>query len=92
MPRSTLFVHGGLLPEHAQYGMERLNAETAAWLQGRTPTMPEFLGGRSAIVWAREYSAGATFASLRRQHHLKRPTKVWLQGAATDVPVKQSRL
>ena len=22
---STLFVHGGILPEHAQYGLERIN-------------------------------------------------------------------
>lgn len=28
----TLFVHGGLTPEHVDYGMERMNAETASWL------------------------------------------------------------
>ena len=56
---SNLFVHGGVLPEHAQYGLERLNSETAAWLSGQTQGMPDFLGGRSAVVWAREYSTGA---------------------------------
>ena len=29
----TLFVHGGLRPEHVAYGLERLNAETAAWMR-----------------------------------------------------------
>lgn len=55
---SNLFVHGGVLPEHAKYGLERLNSETAAWLAGQAQGMPDFLGGRSAIVWAREYSTG----------------------------------
>ncbi|KAK4533157.1 hypothetical protein CCYA_CCYA15G4014 [Cyanidiococcus yangmingshanensis] len=29
----TLFVHGGLRPEHVAYGLERLNAETWAWME-----------------------------------------------------------
>ena len=55
---STLFVHGGVLPEHAEYGLERINRETSEWLLGKVPDMPEFLAGRRGVVWAREYSAG----------------------------------
>ena len=56
---STVFVHGGVLPEHADYGLERINQETADWLMGKSgDRMPDFLAGRKAVVWAREYSAG----------------------------------
>ena len=56
---STVFVHGGVLPAHAAYGVERINAETRAWLSGEQPRMPGFLNGRHAVVWARDYSTGA---------------------------------
>lgn len=55
---STLFVHGGVLPMHAQYGLERINDESRAWMNGSLPRMPSYLGGRQAVVWARDYSAG----------------------------------
>jgi hypothetical protein len=35
---STLFVHGGVLPSHVEYGLERINAETRAWLLGQDPS------------------------------------------------------
>lgn len=54
---STVFVHGGVLPQHADLGLERINQETRAWMRGETHRMPSFLSGRQAIVWAREYSA-----------------------------------
>ena len=56
---STVFVHGGVLPAHAAYGVDRINAETRAWLSGEQPRMPGFLNGRHAVVWARDYSTGA---------------------------------
>lgn len=57
---STIFVHGGLHPAHIEYGLERMNAETRAWIRGEAGSeMPFFLGGRDAIVWARDYSQGA---------------------------------
>ena len=55
---STLFVHGGVLPMHAQYGLERINDESRAWMNGSLPQMPSYLAGRQAVVWARDYSAG----------------------------------
>ncbi|GBF93820.1 hypothetical protein Rsub_06152 [Raphidocelis subcapitata] len=31
---STLFVHGGVLPAHVEYGLGAINSETQAWLMG----------------------------------------------------------
>lgn len=57
----TLFVHGGVLPQHAEYGLERINEETRAWIAGEgSREMPRFLGGRDAVVWARDFSQGAS--------------------------------
>ncbi|EIE25532.1 Metallo-dependent phosphatase [Coccomyxa subellipsoidea C-169] len=63
---STVFVHGGVLPQHAELGLERINQETRAWMRGEALRMPSFLTGRQAIVWAREYSAGAPFLDSQR--------------------------
>lgn len=53
-----MFVHGGILPQHARYGLERINSETQAWMAGQSSReMPTFLGGRDAVVWARDYSS-----------------------------------
>jgi hypothetical protein len=51
----TVFVHGGVLPEHVAYGLERANSETRAWLLGEGPK-PEALLARTSLVWARNYS------------------------------------
>eukprot|EP00889_Picochlorum_renovo_P001486 jgi/Picre1/28516/NNA_003920.t1 len=55
---STVFVHGGLLPHHAEYGIEKINHETQDWVLKREPVegKPAFLSGRRAVVWARDYS------------------------------------
>lgn len=54
---STVFVHGGLLPHHAEYGIDAINRETQRWvLEGKVEEKPPFLSGRSAVVWARDYS------------------------------------
>jgi hypothetical protein len=70
---STLFVHGGLLPRHVPAGpasLDAMNAATASWMRGEPAPgggggggngeprpMPPFLGGRHAVVWARDFSA-----------------------------------
>lgn len=52
-----MFVHGGLLPNHAEYGLQRLNSDTQQWMLGRSgPQAPDFLQGADAVVWARDYS------------------------------------
>ena len=53
-----MFVHGGVLPAHAAYGVDRINRETRAWLNGELPRQPGYLSGRNAVVWARDYSTG----------------------------------
>jgi len=50
-----VFVHGGLLPAHVAYGLERLNRETRAWLRGEGPE-PAIFRERDDPVWARHYS------------------------------------
>eukprot|EP00798_Chlamydomonas_sp_ICE-L_P002722 gene2722-12595_t len=56
----TAFAHGGLLPAHVDYGLEKINQETAAWLRGdSTPdggkAQPPFLamGDSNSLFWNR---------------------------------------
>ncbi len=50
-----LYVHGGVLPDHVAYGLDRLNRETRAWLRGDGPE-PDLLQQRGNPVWSRHYS------------------------------------
>lgn len=57
----TVFVHGGLLAKHVEYGLERLNWETRAWLvEGSTRPefqhKPDIMDSIDAPVWNRLYS------------------------------------
>ncbi|KXZ48428.1 hypothetical protein GPECTOR_28g836 [Gonium pectorale] len=55
-----VFVHGGVLPAHVEYGLERINSETQSWMLGQAggpSRAPAFLRGGSAVVWARAFSA-----------------------------------
>jgi hypothetical protein len=36
---TTVFAHGGVLPEHIAYGLHRINAETSAWMRGCVHTV-----------------------------------------------------
>ncbi len=51
----TVFVHGGIVPEHARYGLERLNREVRSWLLGLSPE-PELFARKGSPVWDRHYS------------------------------------
>ena len=51
----TAFVHGAILPEHAEYGIEAFNAEVQAWMRGETSQTGLILDSDSP-VWARTYS------------------------------------
>eukprot|EP00240_Pyramimonas_obovata_P006102 CAMPEP_0118947250 /NCGR_PEP_ID=MMETSP1169-20130426/45672_1 /TAXON_ID=36882 /ORGANISM="Pyramimonas obovata, Strain CCMP722" /LENGTH=330 /DNA_ID=CAMNT_0006893427 /DNA_START=109 /DNA_END=1097 /DNA_ORIENTATION=- len=63
---STVFAHGGVRREHIDYGLDRMNAETAAWMRGEAPgwapermpweTMPPWLNQSSSVVWTRDFS------------------------------------
>ncbi len=52
----TVFVHGGVLPHVADYGIERLNQETRQWIRGDLRCPPEPLFGSDGPVWSRHYS------------------------------------
>lgn len=52
---STVFVHGGVLPEHIAFGLERLNAEIRAWMAGEG-SYYEWMLDRRSPVWSRRFS------------------------------------
>ena len=51
----NVFVHGGVLPRHIDYGIERLNTELHAWMRGDGPC-PEVINERNSVTWARNFS------------------------------------
>ena len=53
----TMFVHGGILPKHVTFGIDRLNAETRNWLLGKQTSPPRVLTQEDGPIWTRMYSA-----------------------------------
>jgi len=53
----TVFVHGGVLPKHVAYGIDRINDETSAWLLGDRSEAPKILLQEDGPIWSRMYSA-----------------------------------
>lgn len=60
---STVFTHGGVLPHHAEYGLEHINKEVSDWIKGGSSagrversTVPVHVRSRESVVWARDYS------------------------------------
>ncbi|XP_078180729.1 calcineurin-like metallo-phosphoesterase superfamily protein isoform X1 [Carex rostrata] len=55
-----IFCHGGLLPHHVQYGVERMNKEVSDWMRGLKRDGSEMpfiaLKGYDSVVWSRLYS------------------------------------
>ncbi len=51
----NVFVHGGVLPKHVSYGIEKINAEIGAWMKGKAPR-PDSTSGDDCPVWSRHYS------------------------------------
>ncbi len=51
----NVFVHGGVLPLHLDYGLERLNDETRDWLLGKSEP-PAFIHTSESPTWTRNYS------------------------------------
>jgi hypothetical protein len=52
----TVFVHGGVLPQTVDYGLERLNQETRAWLRKERECPPPALFPTEGPIWSRHYS------------------------------------
>lgn len=53
---STVFVHGGVLPAHLVYGLNRINDGLDEWLEGARPNPPEIVLADDGPLWSREYS------------------------------------
>lgn len=53
----TIFAHGGVLPEHVDYGIGYINSEVRAWMRGKKRSLPEVMVGNDSPVWTRRYSA-----------------------------------
>jgi hypothetical protein len=56
MVGDTVFVHGGVLPKHVAYGLDRMNDEVDEWLAGKRPDPPAVVTAEDGPVWTREYS------------------------------------
>lgn len=52
----TVFVHGGVVPRVVEYGIERLNQETRAWIRRDRQYPPDILLATDGPVWSRHYS------------------------------------
>ncbi|KAE8658390.1 Plant stearoyl-acyl-carrier-protein desaturase family protein [Hibiscus syriacus] len=53
----SVFVHGGLLAKHVDYGLQRINEEVRDWINGsKGGRAPEYCRGRNAVVWLRKFS------------------------------------
>lgn len=59
----TVFVHGGILPEHVRYDLGRLNTEVSRWMRGEVPQLSAEAGGPRAPVWVRDYGEPTPDAS-----------------------------
>lgn len=53
----SVFVHGGVLAKHAEYGIDAINEQTSAWMRGERDA-PLILQGDDAPIWTRIYSDG----------------------------------
>ena len=61
----TVFVHGGVVPRWARYGIERINREVQDWLRGERATEPDSALGvddGDRVMWTRQFSANVTDA------------------------------
>mmetsp|Transcript_39350 Transcript_39350/g.47692 ORF Transcript_39350/g.47692 Transcript_39350/m.47692 type:complete len:435 (+) Transcript_39350:66-1370(+) len=61
----TVFAHGGLLPSHAEYGIERINEEVSRWMMGGSEPPEIAIFSPDSVVWNRLYSRDLSFPSER---------------------------
>ena len=60
--KELVFAHGGLLPHHVAYGIQRINDEVAAWMKGAdcsdgSAPSPPFtaMGDSNSVMWNRTF-------------------------------------
>uniref|UniRef100_A0A453NJ87 Calcineurin-like phosphoesterase domain-containing protein n=2 Tax=Aegilops tauschii subsp. strangulata TaxID=200361 RepID=A0A453NJ87_AEGTS len=79
-----MFCHGGLLPHHVEYGIERINKEVSNWMQcsneDSDDTNLPFMAtrGYDSVVWTRLYSQDSV-ERTRRSWDVRRsnPLNIW---------------
>jgi len=54
----TVYVHGGVVPRWAEYGIDKINSEVSQWLMGNTPEPDSSLGvdDGDRVMWTRQFS------------------------------------
>lgn len=52
----SVFVHGGILPKHVAYGLDRMNDEIDDWLTRKRADPPAIVVAEDGPVWTRAYS------------------------------------
>lgn len=52
----SVFAHGGVLPKHVRYGLDRMNAEVSAWMLGQGKVGMMVVKTPDSPVWSRHYS------------------------------------
>lgn len=55
----TVFLHGGIMPKHVRYGIDRMNREASAWMDGSARDLPAIITGEDGPIWLRRYSAAS---------------------------------
>lgn len=53
----NVFVHGGLLPKHVEYGIAKINQEVKDWLKStKLVNPPTILTEEDGVIWNRQYA------------------------------------
>ncbi|WP_394847835.1 metallophosphoesterase [Pendulispora brunnea] len=52
----SVFVHGGILPKHVAYGLDKMNDDVSAWLLAKKERPPQVVVADDGPVWTRAYS------------------------------------
>ncbi len=55
MVGDTVFVHGGVTTKHLDYGIDKLNRESKAWMLGETTLPPRPVVDQEGPLWTRIY-------------------------------------
>lgn len=52
----SVFVHGGVLPKHIAYGLDRMNDQVQRWMRGELSVLPSVMADADGPMWTRLYS------------------------------------
>jgi len=57
----TLFAHAGVLQEHVDYGLDKINMQVSGWMEGRYPGPPQQVKDENGVVWNRTFGGTAMY-------------------------------